>query len=90
MTETTQARAFRTAALHAQGLVVAARSIEARVSALAPDTPEAVVEETVTLVRATSLHIAATVHELIAASVRLTSGVAAAADSGSRGHPTEP
>lgn len=70
---TRRAHSFRWAALHAQELVIAARAIEARVSGLNLETPDATVEETIALVRATALHLAGTVHELIAATACLSS-----------------
>lgn len=63
---------FRHAALRAQELLAVTRAIEARVSALTTGTPASVVEETAALVRAAAMQVAAIVHELIAASVRMT------------------
>lgn len=81
---------MRVAALHAQELVVTVRAIEARVSALTPETPASVVEETAALVRATALQIAATVHEMIAASVGFASTAAAVPDGAPMDYPARP
>lgn len=67
MPRVSHAQAFREAALRAQELLALARAVEARVSALTPDTLESVVEETAVLVRATALQTAGTVHELLIA-----------------------
>jgi hypothetical protein len=61
----------RDAALRAQELVLAARAIESRVSALNAGTPESVVEETALLIKAAALQIAGIVHDLIAHGERL-------------------
>ena len=68
----------RDAALRAQELVLAAKAIESRISALAADTPAAVVEETALLIKAAALQIAAIVHDLIAHGERLLVQVSAA------------
>jgi hypothetical protein len=66
---------FRAAALEAQQLVLAARAIESRVSALSPDTPDAVVLETALLIKAAALQIAGIVHALVAHSERMAMGL---------------
>lgn len=66
---------FRGAALEAQQLVLAARAIESRVSALGPDTPGAVVVETALLIKAAALQIASIVHALVAHSERMAMGL---------------
>lgn len=66
---------FRAAALEAQELVLAARAIESRVSALGPDTPDAVVLETALLIKAAALQIAGIVHALVAHSERMAMGL---------------
>ena len=62
---------FRAAALQAQALLLTARAIESRVSALTPDTPDAVVVETALLIKAAALQVAAIVHGLVAQSERM-------------------
>lgn len=82
---TSRQQSFRVAACCAQDLVVTARAIEARVSGLTPETPDAIIEETIALVRATALQVAGTVHDLIAATVCLTSCVPESPDDTSVG-----
>ena len=62
---------LRSAALQAQDLLLAARAVESRVSALTSDTPAPVVVETAALIKATALQIAALLHGLIAQSERI-------------------
>jgi hypothetical protein len=90
MTAVARPQALRAAALRAQELVVTARAIEARVSSLTPQTPEPIIEETVALVRATALQLAATLHDLIAASVSMTSGTTSVPDGSPLNYCTQP
>jgi hypothetical protein len=71
---------FQAAALRAQELVRLVQALEARVSDLSINSPEVAVVQGAELVRASALHIAGLIHELLVRSERVAIDAARRAD----------